>query len=98
MDIRIKMLLLRPFFLVSPCTHAQGNVDSCSLLQYTNWLIVMFVLTLRPTLTCFCHFSPFPLWRVGTNCHLTMAESTSGKLPDLLRFLLLLLDEDLITF
>ena len=47
---------------------------------------------------CFCHFSPFLLWRVGTNCHLTMTESTSKKLPDLLRFLLLPLDEDLITF
>ncbi len=42
MDIRIKMLLLRPFFLVSPCTHAQGKADSYSLLQYTNWLIVLF--------------------------------------------------------
>ena len=51
MDIRIKMLLLRPFFLVSPCTHVQGNADSYFLLQYTNWLIVLFVLTAGPTLT-----------------------------------------------
>ncbi len=43
MDIRIKMLLLRPFFLISPCTPVQGNADSYSLLQYTNWLTVLFV-------------------------------------------------------
>ncbi len=95
------MLLLRPFFIVSPCTHAQGNADSYSLLQYTNWLIILFVCFDSRTYSHlrFCHFSPFPLWRVGTNCHLTMAESTLGKLPDLLCFcfLLLLLDEDLIT-
>ncbi len=57
------MLLLRPFFLVSPCTHAQGNVDSYSLLQYTNRLIVLFVCFDSQTYShlCFCHFSLFSL-------------------------------------